>query len=303
MYTIKQVSDMLGIPAVTIRAWENRYQAVVPNRTESGYRLYGADQVEELKWLKDQVDHKGLSIRQAVQLLEQHRNRRGTAAPGHAYQRPEPALTEGHQEHLDQLYDLLIRFRTEEAHNLVELGFTMFGYEAMVYKVLVHLMVRVGDAWEQGIVSVAQEHYVTQFVIQHCFRFFNVFPINPALPKAVSFCPPGEQHHAGLLMFSLFLRKRGLEVLYLGPDTPEDGLRSIFNSENIDLVCLSLTDRKLQGQTLTFIDRLVNGMTQLEIVLGGHGFEGAPEPYASWLLPPAMEAWEQWLNERLKAVH
>ncbi|MHA6482449.1 MerR family transcriptional regulator [Paenibacillus sp. strain BS8-2] len=296
---MKQVSDLLGIPAVTIRAWENRYQAVVPVRTESGYRLYGSVQVEELKWLKDQIDHKGLSIRQAVQLLEQHRNRRGVSAPADTGYRDQPSLTEGHQEHLDSLYHLLIRFRTEEAHDHVELGFTMFGYEAMVYKVLVHLMVRVGDAWEQGLVSVAQEHYVTQFVIQHCFRFFNVFPVNPALPKALSFCPPGEQHHAGLLMFSLFLRKRGLEVLYLGPDTPEDGLRSILSSQNIDLVCLSLTDKKLQEGTVAFIDRLVNGLTSLEIVLGGYGFEGVSEPYSSWLLPPSMEKWEDWLDRKL----
>lgn len=301
MYTIKEVSDLLGMPAVTIRAWENRYQAVVPARTEAGYRLYDHGQVEELRWLKDQTENKGLSIRQAAELLKEHRNRSGKVARTESADKRGvgDGHSETHREHMEALYALLTEFRTEEAHNLVELGFTMYGYETMVYKVLVSLMIRVGDDWERGVVSVAQEHYMTQFVIQRCFRFFTVFPVNPDLPKAIAFCPSGEQHHAGLLLFSLFLRKRGLEVLYLGPDTPEDGLRRIIATQNIHLACVSLTDRRRQEEALAFIDRLAGGLGGLEFVLGGYGFDGVAQPYASWLLPPDKDAWESWLDNKL----
>ncbi len=302
MYTIKEVSALLGMPAVTIRAWENRYQAVVPGRTESGYRLYDPGQVEELKWLKDQTENKGLSIRQAAELLKQHRSRSGHAGHGDsARKRIGDGLSDAHHEHLEALYALLTEFRTEEAHHLLELGFTMYGYETMVYRVLVNLMIRVGDDWENGVVSVAQEHYMTHFVIQRCFRFFTVFPVNPDLPKAIAFCPPGEQHHTGLLLFSLFLRKRGLEVLYLGPNTPEDGLRHMVTTQDIHLACVSLTDRRLQGAALAFIDRLAGGLGGLEFVLGGFGFEDVPQPYASWLLPPDKDIWESWLDRKLNS--
>ncbi|MFD0958421.1 MerR family transcriptional regulator [Paenibacillus chungangensis] len=304
MYTIKQVSEKLGIPSVTLRAWENRYNAVVPSRTDSGYRLYNAEQLEELRWLKDQTENNGVPISRAVELLKQHRARKRVSL-----EFGDPGITDGddaligsQQEYLEKLYVLLSEFRTDEAHTLVEIGFTMFGYEAMVYNILVQLMIRVGDEWEQGLISVAQEHYITQFVIQRCFRFFTVFPVNAALPRAIAFCPPGEHHHAGLLIFSLFLRKRGLEVFYLGPDTPEDGLHTIIASHNVHMACISLTNKILQEQTILFIDRLAAGLPNLEFVLGGHGFSGLPRPYSSWLLPPSIESWDQWFCHRISKL-
>ncbi|WP_262677692.1 MerR family transcriptional regulator [Paenibacillus sp. J5C2022] len=300
MYTIKQVSEKLGIPSVTLRAWEKRYNAVVPSRTDSGYRLYNVEQLEELKWLKDQTENKGVPISRAVQQLQQHRTRKrvGSVFEPAGQSGGGEVLTGSRQEYLDKLYGLLTGFRTDDSHTLVEMGFTMFGYETMVYSILVRLLIRVGDEWEQGLVSVAQEHYITQFVIQRCFRFFTVFPVNSALPKAIAFCPPGEHHHAGLLIFSLFLRKRGVEVLYLGPDTPEDGLHAIISSQNVQIACISLTDKRLQEQTILFMDRLAAGLPDLEFVLGGHGFSELPQPYASWLLPSAMESWDRWFSNR-----
>lgn len=56
VYSIKQVAAMLGIPTVTLRAWENRYSAVTPERTESGYRMYTEENVADLRWLKEQVE-------------------------------------------------------------------------------------------------------------------------------------------------------------------------------------------------------------------------------------------------------
>ncbi|WP_426252192.1 MerR family transcriptional regulator [Paenibacillus pabuli] len=41
VYSIKQVAAMLGIPTVTLWAWENRYSAVTPERTESVPFIHG----------------------------------------------------------------------------------------------------------------------------------------------------------------------------------------------------------------------------------------------------------------------
>jgi CheY-like chemotaxis protein len=46
---------MLGIPTATLRTWQERYAVVVPERSEGGHRLYTRDQVEQLRFLVDQV--------------------------------------------------------------------------------------------------------------------------------------------------------------------------------------------------------------------------------------------------------
>src|SRR5687768_1403102 len=49
MYTIKRASEMVGVPIATLRAWERRYGVVNPGRSDSGYRLYGADEITVLR--------------------------------------------------------------------------------------------------------------------------------------------------------------------------------------------------------------------------------------------------------------
>lgn len=70
MYSIKQVGAMLGIQAVTLRAWESRYNAVTPERTDSGYRMYTEENIADLRWLKEQIDQHQASISEAVRMLK-----------------------------------------------------------------------------------------------------------------------------------------------------------------------------------------------------------------------------------------
>jgi CheY-like chemotaxis protein len=55
VYSIGAVSRMLGVPAATLRTWQERYAVVVPERSDGGHRLYTRDQVEQLRFLVDQV--------------------------------------------------------------------------------------------------------------------------------------------------------------------------------------------------------------------------------------------------------
>ena len=71
VYSIGAVARMLGIPVATIRNWEERYGAIVPERSPGGHRLYSRDQVEQLRFLAAQVS-RGLSAADAHRLLAEH---------------------------------------------------------------------------------------------------------------------------------------------------------------------------------------------------------------------------------------
>ena len=73
-YTIKTVTTQTGIRAVTIRAWENRYGLLNPQRSENRYRLYSDRDVATLRWVKSQVDQ-GISISSVVRDLNNIINR------------------------------------------------------------------------------------------------------------------------------------------------------------------------------------------------------------------------------------
>jgi DNA-binding transcriptional MerR regulator len=73
IYSIGAVARMLGVPAQTLRAWEERYQQIVPARSEGGQRLYSRDQVDQLSFIRNQIAQ-GLQPADAHRLLAQHHN-------------------------------------------------------------------------------------------------------------------------------------------------------------------------------------------------------------------------------------
>ncbi|WP_310550799.1 MerR family transcriptional regulator [Paenibacillus glufosinatiresistens] len=276
MYTIKEVAAMLDIPSVTLRAWESRYQAVIPQRTESGYRLYSQRDVDDLRWLKEQTEARGIGISHAVRLLKAGReaapsDKPVAAAPG----TPEQAFLQLRR----QIYEALLEFQGERAAGLTDFGFSVYGYETMFHEVLAPVLVLVGDAWENGEATVAQEHYMTHFVANRFHALFHVFPVNASLPKAVCFCPAGERHEVGLLLFSLFLRRNGVEVIYLGADTPEEGVSALLREKDgIGAVCLSLTDRALLPYAEEVIARLAGLAEGALFIAGGSAFSDWQSP-------------------------
>ena len=73
VYSIGAVVKMLGVPAQTLRSWEERYQQVIPERSAGGHRIYNRDQVDQLRFILGQLD-RGLQPADAHRLLEE-RNR------------------------------------------------------------------------------------------------------------------------------------------------------------------------------------------------------------------------------------
>lgn len=70
VYSIGAVAAMLGMAASTLRAWEDRYGVINPARSGGLQRLYSRDQVEQLRYVKTQLD-KGASAADAHRLLAQ----------------------------------------------------------------------------------------------------------------------------------------------------------------------------------------------------------------------------------------
>lgn len=295
MYSIKKVAEMLDIPSVTLRAWENRYSAVNPMRTESGYRVYSDENIEDLRWLKEQVEVHHINISQAVRMLKARKEEKDRV---HSLSNLSlSTTTDAYQNMRDQIFQKLFHFQGEQANALIDFGFSMYGYDAMFYHILVPVLVRVGDEWETGKATVAQEHYMTGLISQRFYQFFHIFPINTKLPKVLSFCPEGEYHHVGLLLFSLFLRKNGLEVLYLGASTPMDGVMQIIADQDIQMVCMSVTNPTQVPSCDALVTQMTERYPHLLFVLGGKGYEKAEKTtYPKSIITESPEQWQTWFN-------
>jgi DNA-binding transcriptional MerR regulator len=68
IYGISAVERMVGVPAATLRNWEERYGLIQPQRSPGGHRMYTREQVDQIRFLAEQLEQ-GLQPAEAHRLL------------------------------------------------------------------------------------------------------------------------------------------------------------------------------------------------------------------------------------------
>jgi DNA-binding transcriptional MerR regulator len=91
IYSIGAVARMLGVPAQTLRAWEDRYQQIVPSRSSGGQRLYSRDQVDQLSFIRNQIEL-GLQPADAHRLLADQHQKDAASMPVDQRRVPQASL-------------------------------------------------------------------------------------------------------------------------------------------------------------------------------------------------------------------
>ncbi|MGQ7885502.1 MerR family transcriptional regulator [Paenibacillus sp. WC2504] len=289
MYSIKKVSEIVGISVVTIRAWENRYHIISPTRTDGGHRNYNEADIEILKWLKDEMNNKHIKISEAVSILKQRESsiaNRGKNASINKFTY--------HDDLIDKLYQSLVDLDGEKANTLIDFAFSLFPFETVFHNILTPVLCRIGEQWESGVVKVAQEHFASELILARFQQFFRILPIRYNNPRVIAFCPEGELHHLGLMLFSLFLRKRGLEVIYLGPNTPYSGLMDIIEKKNISIVAVSLSSSTLTAELDDWITICKERFPKIKFVLSGRKLDLFPPSLSPYVITGNYEDWEKW---------
>lgn len=124
VYSIGAVVRMLGIPAQTLRAWEDRYGQIVPARSAGGQRLYNRDQIDQLRFVREQVDS-GLQSADAHRLLAERRNKpTGVGGIGRPAHEPDGAMTSD----IDEGFVILLAERDPYAADFTDYFLRTEGY-------------------------------------------------------------------------------------------------------------------------------------------------------------------------------
>ncbi len=276
IYNIKAVSGMVDLLPVTLRAWERRYGLPNPHRGEQGYRLYSEYDLRLLRWLKRQNDA-GMSIGQAVKFLQELREdgkdpaeieRQETLAE-------ETVTTTISLETLaEQFYNNLVLFRDEPAADILRRAFSMYSVDQVLNQVIEPAMVQIGEAWHRGEITIAVEHFATQFCIQHLMSMLAASASPTREGTIFAACAPGEFHQIGLLTLAVMLRWRGWDVKYFGQDLSLDRLLDTLHILKPHVILFTAT----KAENATQLERLSEIMEnysfkQPEIILGGLAYQ------------------------------
>lgn len=271
IYNVKAVAQQTGVSTATLRAWERRYGVPSPPRTDSGYRLYSARDIAVVRWLKAQIDS-GLSISHAVQLLHILEGR---------YAREdfmrEEALPASRQRLQDDIVAAAVEFNEEQVEQLLSESFALFSVEEVCLGVIEPALVTIGELWHAGEVSVSVEHFLTHIVRRRLLAIMAALPSPIHEARALSACAPQEYHEIGLLMLSLFLRRQGYGVTYLGQNIASARLWEAIEKTRPSVLLLSASGLIAAANLLDLVrDLRARGYAELHIAFGGQIFKRLP---------------------------
>jgi DNA-binding transcriptional MerR regulator len=282
-YNLKVVLKETGLPADTLRAWERRYGLPAPQRTQGGHRLYSERDIHTIKWLMAR-QAEGLSISRAVDLWNENLASgldplAGLAPSAFTSPLTTPTLYIPQETTLDSMranwVAACLNFSETAAEQILNQAFSMFPVEAVCVEVLQKGMSEIGKKWYENQASVQQEHFASSLAIRRLDALLIASPA-PSRPFTILVgCPANEWHTFTPLMLSLFLRRRGYNVIYLGANVPTDRFEETVQAVRANLVIL--VSQTLVSAAALQHAALILSSKKISVGYGGRIFNMRPE--------------------------
>lgn len=253
---IGALSRRVGVSPELLRAWEQRYGLLQPVRSAGGFRLYSTADEDRVRLMRRHLAA-GVSAAQAARLALTE------AAPdgGEEAQPGELARLS------TELVAALDRLDEPGAHAALDRLLATFTLQTVLRDVVLPYLHELGERWEHGEASVAQEHFASNILRGRLLGLARGWG-EGAGPRAVLACAPGELHDLPLIIFGLALAGRGWTITYLGPDTPIATIQVTLADPKPRLVVISaMTRPRLRGAQ----SQLTELVRQVPVALAGAG--------------------------------
>ena len=270
---IGQLAQRVGVTPHVLRAWEKRYGLLRPERTASGYRLYGSADERRVRAVLA-LRKRGVPASDAVErVLSVERTSEAESA---AVGSPQALVARL----------LLATADFDEPAAQVALDQTLsLPLETAVGDVLMPFLNAVGQRWAEGRLAVAQEHFSSELVRRRLAARTGTWG-HGAGPRVLLSCVPGETHDISLLAFGLLLARRGWRVSYLGQDTPAVDIIRAADQIRPDLVVLAV----VRGEPMTALGSdLAPLVSRHTVAFGGAGVDAtAVKTMGAHVLAPSL---------------
>jgi DNA-binding transcriptional MerR regulator len=220
-YSIKDLEQLSGIKAHTIRIWEQRYNILEPERTDTNIRYYLDSHLKKLLNIALLV-HNGVKISKLAKLSDKDVSNMVL----------EQVQYKGDFEtQISTLKIAMLDFNQELFEKVLNSCVFQFGMDDTFNKVLGTFINQIGFLWQTGSITVAHEHFISNLIRQKLFTAIDQVMVNPRrdVETLVFYLPAEETHELSLLYLYYYMKKKGYPCIYLGQDVPSEFLKEIFD--------------------------------------------------------------------------
>ncbi|WP_027138903.1 MerR family transcriptional regulator [Gaetbulibacter saemankumensis] len=219
-FSIKDLENLSGIKAHTIRIWEKRYNLLEPNRTDTNIRNYSIESLQKLLNIT-YLNNNGLKISKIANLKEEE-------IPIKVREIASRAQVENHA--INALKIAMINFDQVLFYNTYNNLLETKTFKEVFYSVFLPLLNEIGLLWQTNTITPAHEHFLSihikQKILLNIERLQLLEP-KPASNTFVLFLPDNEIHDIGLLFINYELRSKGYHTIFLGESVPMESLKDL----------------------------------------------------------------------------
>jgi DNA-binding transcriptional MerR regulator len=261
-YSIKDLEQLSGIKAHTLRIWEQRYNIINPKRTDTNIRTY---------------DDKDLKLVLNIALLKDHDYKISEIAKLSLEELSKEvlAISDKQLNYPDQIHALtiaMIDIDEERFEKIMSTNILQFGFENTMINIIYPFLSRIGTLWITGSIGPAQEHFITNLIRQKIVVAIDGQIIKPSADskKYILYTPEGEFHEMPLLFANFILRARNNKVIYLGQSMPFSELEFICQHHKPDCLFSVITSTPGQDDIQQYINKLGVTFPDVKILLTGY---------------------------------
>ena len=230
---IGELSRRLGVSDHVLRAWESRYGLLQPVRSAGGFRLYSEADARRVRRMQAHLA-RGLSAAEAARAVLGE-----DSGAGHGRAAGADRVLAAN-ELSDVLRQALDAFDEPAAQAVLDRLVADLSLTTVLREVVLPYLAELGERWERGTASVAQEHFASNVIRGRLAGLARGWGSGHG-PRAVLACPPGELHDLALMVFGIVLNRNGWRIDYLGTSTPVEELTRTVDARHPDLVVLAAT--------------------------------------------------------------
>ena len=230
-FSIKDLENLSGIKAHTIRIWEKRYNVLEPMRTDTNIRFYDLNALQKLLNITLLHDYgykiSKISKMPAEKIPELVRDIvSNKSAKSHAISSFKLAMMNFDQNLFFKTYETLLSEKS---------------FREVFFEVFIPLMEEIGFLWQVDTITPAHEHFISYLI--KLKLLVNTEKIQSKEPTRtdkvfVLYLPMNEIHELGLMYLNYEILNQGYKTIYLGESVPTDSLKDIKKYfDNIVYVC------------------------------------------------------------------
>ncbi len=250
VFSIKDLENLSGIKAHTIRIWEKRYDVLQPMRTDTNIRTYDLASLQKLlnitllhnygykisKIAEYPVDKIPEMVREIVS---------AKSAKSHAISDFKMAMMNFDQAKFLKTYDDLLSNKS---------------FKEVFYEVFIPLMTEIGLLWQADTITPAHEHFITYLIKQKLL--VNTEKVQILEPTRndkvfVLYLPYNEIHELGLMYLNYEILSNGYRSIYLGESVPTESLKDLKRYFN-DIVYISYITVEPNKEEVNSYVKLIN---------------------------------------------